>query len=140
MKKRFAVIVILSLFFSGCASVHKIQMGGNASVGDNWELYAMSPEGVVDVSIGYKIRAPIPGMSGTFMFIFKPIAEGEAEIILANFFRGGRPRNLITYKAVVDKRKKLTLEKTDTRYPAIAPGEAGEDEDSDYDWIFADDR
>jgi len=138
MKKRFAIIVMLSLVFSGCASVQKIKMGGNASVGDNWELYAMSQEGVVDVSITYKIHAPIPGMSGTFTFIFKPIAEGEAEVVLANFFRGGRPRNLKTYRVVVDKWKNLKLEEIETRYPETTTDEF--DDDSDYDWIFENDK
>jgi len=103
------IIFILSILFAGCAGVQKIEMHGNQSVGDNWVCSSITPEGVVDVSIKYRILLPFPGMSGTFIFTFKAKNEGEARIVLTNNFRGGEPRNLLIYKAVVDKNKKLTL-------------------------------
>jgi len=120
MKKKTAWLLICFVFFSSCAGMQKITMHGNQSVGDNWKCYSMSPEGIVDVSIKYRILLPFPGMSGTFTFRFKALAKGEAEIVLGNFFRGGKPRSLTTYKAVVDKWKRLTLERIETRYPEVA--------------------
>jgi hypothetical protein len=109
--KKSAFITIafsVALLFIGCAGTAKLKIEGNQSVGDDWEC-TVTPEGVVRVvSSKYHIYLPFPGMHGEFIFKFKAIAEGEAEICLTNHFRG-TPRESIMYKAVVDRRKRLTL-------------------------------
>jgi len=116
----FVIIFILSILFSGCANMQRVKMEGNQSVGDNWACYSMSQEGVAQVSVKYRILLPFPGMGGTFTFTFKAIAEGETEIVMANYFRGGEPRNPITYRVVVDKWKNITVEQREMERVPVA--------------------
>jgi len=115
-KKLFLLLPFVFILFSGCSSTVKIKLYGNKSAGDNY-YSVISPEGVVsEVSHSYRILMPFPGMSGNFYFTFKAIAEGEAQIIVYNRFRGRKPIPIAVYKAVVDKQKRLTLtpENTET--------------------------
>ena len=105
------------ILLSGCAGTAKVKLYGNESVGDDY-YSTVTPEGIVrEVSHTYHILLPFPGMSGNFYFKFKAIAEGEAEIVINNNFRGGEAgyfwggevRQVAVYKAAVDKWKKLTL-------------------------------
>jgi predicted secreted protein len=52
---------------------------------------------------------PIAGIGGKYIFEFEAIAEGEAEITVYNNFRRRDSIHIITYKAVVDKKSKVTL-------------------------------
>jgi len=105
----------------GCASTEKLELLGNSSVGDDY-YSEISPEGVVrEVSHDYSIYLPFPGMYGKFKFKFEAIAEGEAEITIYNNFREHEIRYVATYKAVVDKNKKLTLTATEPTKPIEAP-------------------
>ncbi|MCL2440495.1 MAG: protease inhibitor I42 family protein [Treponema sp.] len=108
----FIVLAFSSiLVFAGCAGKATIVIKGNQSVGDAWSCTSISPEGVVsEVSNKYRISFPAAGSPGTFIFTFKAIAQGEAEVVLTHYFRG-EPAGSNIYNAVVDKRKKLTLTK-----------------------------
>jgi len=115
-KKQFLLISLIFILLSGCTNTVKIKLYGNKSAGDNYGSI-ISPEGIVrEVSHTYRILLPFPGMSGNFYFTFEAIAEGEAQIIVYNRFRGRKPIPIAVYKAVVDKQKRLTLtpENTET--------------------------
>jgi predicted secreted protein len=114
VKKNFVFIFIPLIIFSGCAGTVKLDIDANPSVGDSWECVSIMPEGIVSVSRNFKYYSPIPfpGMGGKYIFKFKAIAEGEVEVILSYFFRD-YPKGSRIYKAVVDKRKKLTLGEVD---------------------------
>jgi len=107
----FCILLILILF-TGCSSVAKVKLYGNSSVGDSYSS-AVSPEGIVrEVSNNYQIHGLwlfTTGNPGDFVFKFKATAEGEADIVFYNRFRGGEPSRIASYKAVVDKWKRLTL-------------------------------
>ena len=94
----------------------KVKLYGNASVGDHY-ISEISPEGVVrEVSVYYHIRGIWIGQTGTpgdFVFKFKAITEGEAVIVISNRFRGAEPSQIASYKAIVDKWKRLTLTQID---------------------------
>jgi predicted secreted protein len=113
-KKVYAIPLISFLLFCGCAGISKtakIEMRGNPSVGDSYEC-TVAPEGIVrEVSHKYKSDAKplVVGAGGTFMWTFEAIAAGEAEIVVYNRFRGGKPEKAVTYKAVVDSGNNLTL-------------------------------
>jgi len=102
------------IVFAGCAGTPKtatIELYGNPSVGDSYSC-TISPEGVVrQVSSKYRGTGILflAGTGGKSIWTFKAIAEGEAEIVVYNHFRGGTPRRVVTYKALVDNKKKLTL-------------------------------
>jgi len=105
------------IVFAGCAGTPKtatIELYGNPSVGDSYSC-TISPEGVVrQVSRNYASHAPrrgppIAGVGGTSAWTFEAIAEGEAEIVVYNHYRGGTPRRVVTYKALVDDKLNLTL-------------------------------
>jgi hypothetical protein len=108
-KKLFLFLPFVFILLSGCSSTVKIKLYGNKSAGDNYGSI-ISPEGIVrEVSHTYRILLPFPGMSGNFYFTFEAIAEGEAQIIVYNRFRGKKPIPIAVYKAVVDKQKRLSL-------------------------------
>jgi predicted secreted protein len=99
-----------ALILAGCAKNKKIVFEGNQSSGESWKCN-ITPEGVVRLVSGkYHILMPFPGMGGNFVFKFRAISEGEADINLTHSFRG-EPQGTITYIAVVDKDKKLTIKK-----------------------------
>jgi len=111
MKRRLIFIILLCavILFSGCSNTVKIKLYGNKSAGDNYNSI-ISPEGIVrEVSHKYRILMPFPGMSGNFYFKFEAIAEGEAQIVVYNRFRGRKSIPIAVYKAVVDKQLRLTL-------------------------------
>jgi len=109
MKINFLPVLCVFIFITGCSNSASVKLYGNKSAGDNYNSI-ISPEGIVkEVSHKYRILMPFPGMSGNFYFKFQAIAEGEARIIVYNRFRGSKPRPVAIYKAVVDKRKNLTL-------------------------------
>jgi hypothetical protein len=108
-KKLFLLIPLILILLSGCSNTVKIKLYGNKSAGDNYGSI-ITPEGIVrEVSHTYKILLPFPGMSGNFYFTFQAIAEGEAQIIVYNRFRGKKPVPIAIYKAVVDRQKRLSL-------------------------------
>jgi tetratricopeptide (TPR) repeat protein len=105
-----AIAFLTSLASAYCAGTAELEFDGNRSVGHGWSS-AITPEGIVrEASNKYRVLLPFPGMGGKFVFKFQALAEGEAEILLTHYFRG-TPWEVIIYKAVVDKRKNLTLEK-----------------------------
>lgn len=107
--KIFLYIPLIFILLSGCSNTVKIKLYGNKSAGDNYGSI-ITPEGIVrEVSHRYRILLPFPGMSGNFYFTFQAIAEGEAQIIVYNRFRGNKPVPITVYKAVVDKQKRLSL-------------------------------
>jgi predicted secreted protein len=117
MNKLFLIPLIFLLISGGCAGTQKtatIELYRNPSVGDYYEC-TISPEGVVHrVSREYISAAPpqepsFTGVGGTSVWTFEAIAEGEAEIVVYNHFRGGPPQKVVTYKAVVDDKLNLTL-------------------------------
>jgi len=110
-KKLSFIISSVFIIFLGCASTEKLELQGNSSVGDAY-YSVVSPEGIVrEVWHDYSIYLPFPGMYGKFKFKFEAISEGEAEIRIYNNFRESKIWRVATYKAVVDKNKKLTITK-----------------------------
>jgi len=115
-KKQYLCIPLIFMVFTGCSSIAKVKLYGNSSVGDSYSS-EVSPEGIVrEVSNKYQTRRLwlfTTGTPGDFVFKFKATAEGEADIVFFNSFRAGEPSPIASYKAVVDKWKRLTLTLTD---------------------------
>jgi len=112
------VVFLLFTLFSGCAGTPKpapdtatIELYSNGSIGDNW-VSSIKPDGIIEEISGElktQKRPPAPGMGGTLVFTYKAVTEGEAKIIFSNLFRGGDATEVITYRAVVDKNKNVTI-------------------------------
>jgi len=120
MRKYFIFVFVLSIFLYGCMGQRTatLKIMANESVGDKWSCYSITPEGVVKViSSKYRIYLPFPGMWGRHTFKFKSINEGEADIILLNNYREGKFQGFVTYHAVVDKKKRLTIVKKEINTP-----------------------
>jgi hypothetical protein len=131
MDKRliFSISICALILLSGCSNMVKIKLYGNKSAGDNYNSI-ITPEGIVrEVSHSYRILMPFPGMSGNFYFTFKAIAEGEAQIIIFNRFRGKNPVPIVVYKAVVDRQKRLSLTLENTETTEFSLPFEGEDEE-----------
>ena len=121
MEKKLCVIMlsILASLFSCSGSddqkTVKIELEGNPTTGYTW-VYTMKPEGIVrEVSNEYiqnNTDENVAGAGGKFVFIFEAISTGEAELVfsyLRVFEEGIPPIQTVTYKAIVDNSKNLTL-------------------------------
>jgi hypothetical protein len=114
-KKLLLIVPLVFMLFSGCVGMQgrgQLELSANQSVGDIYKC-VISPEGVVrELSSKYVSKGSFIGVTGgggKYIFTFEAMAEGEAEIIIYNHFRGGEPRKVAAYKATVDNKKKLTL-------------------------------
>jgi hypothetical protein len=110
-----ALFLCLLTACAGGRSVVKIKLMANESVGDNY-VSEISPDCTVvrELSHKYTVYLPFPGMHGRYKFKFKAVAEGEAEIMICNYFRDRKPALVVAvYKATVDKKKRLTLTERD---------------------------
>jgi hypothetical protein len=98
---------ILFLFFSYVIidwllpNTDTIELTGNRAHGDNWS-YTISPKGIV-----YEVKGKY-NTNDNFIYKFKSIKKGEAEIVF-NYSFMGKHIDSITYKAIVGKWKKLDI-------------------------------
>lgn len=93
-----------------------IQLAGNATTGYSWE-YTTSPDGIVEeVSRDY-VQDPVSdsqmvGVGGTYIFVFKGLAEGQAEVVFnyaQSWDTSTQPAETVTYVLTVDKDLNVTV-------------------------------
>jgi len=118
----FLCVTALSVLSFGCSMTQEqktaaIELEANATTGFVW-VYTMSPENVIRlVSNEYvpdKNNEGITGGGGKQIFTFEAIAKGEVELVfsyLREWETGIPPLKTVTYKAIVDDKNSLTLEK-----------------------------
>lgn len=92
-----------------------ITLEGNPTTGYSW-AYAVSPEGVVEeVSNNYEqdptSASDMVGVGGTFTYVFKGLAEGEAQVTFTysqSWDTSTEPAETVVYLLKVDKDLNVT--------------------------------